>query len=768
MFGGLFCLTTKQTSNVFADDSKSYNISASGTYMITDNKGYKTTSTISKTMAFQSDTIGKLGISGVEAQGTYDGVAGYSIVNSSGASLKYTLSFSKDGINRTAWNLSSDSAKSVNGISLKNSSVGKGAVILEKKPIGQDGYSIVFKEGNVFNSKDNFETTSLDGEDINCGCYYRLSVAYEIYKTNRVKKGWWIFARWVNENEYKNCLEVYNFFVGRNSCNIQLLDLTEKDYSSYATDESQINLIKKGDTLQNGSVTSAGFKVDYLENKSYKVQYSRNNGSYEKADDGLELKQNGKYVVRVTSLFGNVKETTIYVYNGGADKGYATYFGDSIFAGKRIADLSATLPTYQTGVKLHFNGVGANIPLLRGEIINQTTNVVTKIEPSQNEQNITLNAEGVYYASLTNGDTNLAGTYYTYEFAFIVSNQSTYPSINRNNLLNSYSVSDYKTKHVEVKYTMDSGKTAYICFAESDYDLAYQFAYSVEKKYITKTDEGYLYNDVLYVDNILLVQAINSTIETKLSYCYFTKALDNFYIDNENLRSSINLDNLNYDKDIYVSTTISLGKMLNRQNIVDGNFRFSQIGEYESKNIIAKNVDTGKTFNLAYNIKLEKMLKESGRYLITETNTYGESVTYQIVYQNTNNTVIGLDVDDTNVEINKDNYQVIKGSNIKINSIANALDNDGVVVITNLSTKEVVFNNYEEFLSKEFTSDSYLISVFDRSGNVYSFILNLDGSEFDSISSAIDLVKLNNEQIYSYILAHGNNNIKNVYVEEVE
>lgn len=757
------CLNNQvQTVNA-ASSGNTYTISASGTYQTADNQGYYPNKAESRSMSFNASTFGNLTISGVQSQGSYSGKRAYSLEGSSTVSLKYTLKYGKTNINESSWNLSGDSATSVNGISLNGSSISKGCVILEKKNLKDKNYTVLLREGNVFNTKNNYETTSLSGEDINYGCYYRLSVAYEIYRSWQVKKGWWIFKKWVTEYEYKNCLEVYEFFVGRNSCNIQLLDLAEKDYSSYSEDEAQINLIKKGDTLQDGSVTSKGFKINYLENKSYKVQYSRNGASYKTATDGMKITQNGKYVVKVTSLFGNTKSTTIYVYNGGADKGYATYFGNSIFNGKQITDLSSSLPVYQTGVKVQLNGVGNYIPQLRGQIVNQQTQMVTKVNPNVSKQSIELKTEGVYYISLHNADENLAGTYYSYEFAFVVSNKSTYPSINRNNVLTNYSIFDYDTKHIEVKYTMDSGKTAYICFDKDNYDEAYQFAYAVEKKYITEQNGVYIYNGKSYTDNLKLVEAINEVIKTKISYQYFTKALDNFYVDEDLVGLSIKVDQLNYNKDVYVSTAVNISKMLNKENIIDGNFRFVKVGDYESKSLTAKNLETNEVYKLKYNTKVSQMLNKTGNYLITETNCYGESINYKVVYANSNETKFALNVDGVDVIINRNNYQLVKGTNISINSISNEFDSDGVIVVANLSTKQVETYDYEEIVGKEFNSNNYLLSLIDRSGNVYSVILSCSDIPVSNLTTAINSVKNQNAKVYEYILRYGVSSINGIY-----
>lgn len=763
MYCAFACLVSPKQTVSAASSGNSYTISASGTYQTADNKGYYPNKAESYSMSFNANTFGNLTISGVQSQGSYNGKSAYSLEGNTAVSLKYSLNYDKSSINKSVWNLSGDSATSVNGISLDGSSISKGCVILEKKTLNEKGYTVLLKEGNVFNDKSSYETTSLSGADINNGCYYRLSVAYEIYRSWKEKQGWWIFKKTVTKYEYKNCLEVYEFFVGRNSCNIQLLDLAEKDYSSYSEDEAQINLIKKGDTLQNGSVTSKGFKINYLENKSYNVQYSRNGAAYKDASDGTIITQNGKYDVKVTSLFGNTKTTTIYVYNGGADKGYATYFGDTIFNGKQISDLSSSLPVYQTGVKIHLNGVGNNIPLLRGQIINQQTQMITKINPSVGEQNIELKTEGVYYISLHNADENLAGTYYSYEFAFVVSNKSTYPSMNRSNILTNYSVFDYDTKHIEVKYEMDTGKIAYICFDKDNFDEAYQFAYAVEKKYIAENNGVYTYNGKNYTDNLDLVEAINNVVKTKLSYQYFTKALDNFYVDENLVGLSIKVDELNYNKDVYVSTAVNISKMLNKENIVDGNFKFMKVGDYESKVLTAKNLDTNEVIKLKYATKLSKMLNKTGKYLITETNCYGESVSYEIIYANTNETQLILKVDGADVNVNRNNYQVVKGTKISVESISNNFDSDGVVVVANLSTKEVEIYDNEEIAGKEFKDDNYLISMIDRSGNVYSVVLNCGNTEVTNLSTAINFVKNQNTKVYEYILKYGVASINGIY-----
>lgn len=749
---------------VLADTNNKYTINASCTYQTPDNKKYLSKHAESwNKMSFNSSTFGKLEISGVNPEANYDNVLAYSLKGDSPVSITYTSLFSNNYINNSVWNISKDSAQRVNGISLNKSSICKGAFILEKKQIGEKNYKVEKKLNNIFENKVAVKIDSLNGDQINTGCYYRATVAYEIYRKYEVKKRflWW---NWTDtKTEYKNCLESYNFFVGKNSCKIQLLDLAEKDYSQYADDDEQKDIIKNGDTLLNNSVTVKGFKINYLGNKSYNVKYSYNNKSFVQATDGLELKQNGKYIISVKSLFGKETLTTIYVFNGGFNKGYSSYFGQNILHGKQVANLEQKLETYQVGVAVKLIGTNGFLPTLRGKITNNSTNAITIINPSINEQTFVLNTPGVYSIELVNGDTNLPGTYYTYNFAFIVSEQSAKPSINISNILTSSSIKDYSSKFIDVKYIMKSGKVAHICFNKDDYTMAYQFAFAVEKKYVTKLDDGYLYDGNKYTNNLSLVKAMNKNIDDKISYNFFTNANKSIFIDTSDLASYINVEDLNYNKDVYLTTAVEQGKMSLRQNILDANFRFVQAGTYESETITAKNLKNNKITKLSYNTKLGSMLKESGKYLITETNSYGESIQYNIIYCKEYTAQITLDVDGNEVVLSNNNYQIINGKKVSIKTIINELDADGVLTIANLNTKQISMFDNDDASYIDLENDNYLLTFMDRSGNTYNLVINCNDNEIKSISEAINIVKNENLELYKYIVKQKVSSLTNTY-----
>ena len=157
------------------------------------------------------------------------------------------------------------------------------------------------------------------------------------------------------------------------------------------------------------------------------------------------------------------------------------------------------------------------------------------------------------------------------------------------------------------------------------------------------------------------------------------------------------------------------------------------------------------------------MLKTSGKYLITETNKYNESITYTIVYEKTNETTLNLNVDGKTIKVNRTNYQVINGLNIIVKSLNNVLDSDGVIVVANLRTKQVNLYDYEEFVNKQFNTDSYLVSLIDRSGNVYTMVLNCGNLQVTSLTSLINSVKNQNTKIYNYILKYGVSAVNGTY-----
>lgn len=761
---GLFASLSIQNDDMVFAKTNSYNIAASGTYLMNDNTGYHPYNGYNSYMSFGSTTIGNLTIGGVNSKSKYNGTLAYAQDGGNQVTLSYALKYSKNNIAGSVWNLSSDTATSVNDINL-NANIKYGSVLLQKKRVADSSYSTVVKSANAFNNGN--WTSTLSGEDVNDGCYYKVTVAYEIYRNYSVKHKILFITWYTTETEYKNCLEVYTFFVGRDGCNIQIKELATKDYSAYSDDESTAKLIEKGDTLQNGSVTTSGFKLDYLGNKSYTVTYSHNNKAYQNAYNGQEFKTNGLYKIKVKNLFGETKETNVYVFNGGLDKGYATYFGDNFVQGKRVANLDVAIPTYQSGAILKINAVGQYIPSLYGTVTNQTTGYSFNISKSSSLSQFTLSEEGVYLVDLYNADQNLAGSSYNYSFAFIILNQSTYPSINYGNIVTSINVSDYDSKMIQVSYTMPSGYKAYICFDKENYVNAYQFAYDLEKMYLQKISGGYRYNGVIYTNEMELVNAINEVLETKVSFTYINPLFETFYMDENSLTASILIKNLNFNNDIYLTTVSEQNKLVLRNNIVGDDFKFVQLGDYETKNIVAQNDQTGVRTKLKYNTKIGNQLSVSGSYTITETNCYGESITYKIVFCKDNQSKLYLNVDGQNIVVDNNNYQIINASTVVLSQIINNYDKDGIVILTNLTTHETNEYSNEEISGLAFEEGNNVLTMIDRSGNIINIVLNINTENDLTLAEALNQAKVENAALYAVIVAQGVSNLNNVYAYQV-
>ena len=86
-----------------------------------------------------------------------------------------------------------------------------------------------------------------------------------------------------------------------------------------------------------------------------------------------------------------------------------------------------------------------------------------------------------------------------------------------------------------------------------------------------------------------------------------------------------------------------------------------------------------------------------------------------------------------------------------------------MVVVANLKTKEVKMFDYAEIVGKQFNTDNYLLSIVDRSGNVYSIVLKCSNDEVTNLTNAINSVKNQNVKIYEYILNYGVSTINSIY-----
>ena len=91
----------------------------------------------------------------------------------------------------------------------------------------------------------------------------------------------------------------------------------------------------------------------------------------------------------------------------------------------------------------------------------------------------------------------------------------------------------------------------------------------------------------------------------------------------------------------------------------------------------------------------------------------------------------------------------------KISSVVNSLDSDGVVMIANLSTSQRTIMTNAEVSELDLSGADYLITIIDRSGNIFSFVINGGANHFTSVLSAVQMAQNIDYQFYSHVISKG-------------
>ena len=102
-------------------------------------------------------------------------------------------------------------------------------------------------------------------------------------------------------------------------------------------------MMQIGETLQDGSVTNKGFKLDKLGKSCNTVNVSYNGGEYSEQEDGARFTEPGKYDVEVCTKLGDKFHYTIYISDD-SDQNFDTYFGQDCMNGERLFDENSMYP----------------------------------------------------------------------------------------------------------------------------------------------------------------------------------------------------------------------------------------------------------------------------------------------------------------------------------------------------------------------------------------------------------------------------------------
>ncbi len=725
----VICHAANQTS-ALTIEGKHYEIPANKKYTYTDYEPIGEGNVSAGKLEIRGDSIEKE---------KFGGKVAYGVTGNAAFVFKYNNTLRTEDSKK--WHIVKDKTKNVNGRKL-DSNILKGVLLIQKSSNGKDYTDAANPVCDFFNTPDSEkEFYKTGGSDKDKGVFYRITIAYKVEK----KEGWF--------PEDTRVVDLYEFYVVENSGIITIHNLSSDE--ELVKKESEGNtmytqeLLLHGETLVNNSVTRDGFKIEKYPT-SYDVTVKRNSGEAQAAKTDYEYTADGKYTITVTTKLGVQYETIIFVFKGGEDKGYSTYFADGFIQAERIHK-GGPYPTYARGGRILVRTVNGAVPVIHGSLKNADSGeIVYTLKERRRSQSYTL-TPGNYVAELYNGNPDVAGSIYRYSFRFTVVDEESKPYVNYDNLMNSYEMKDFKTKHYEVAYQTTAGGFIYVCFSMDSYDDALRYAREIEARFVEYPDgksegdefNGAYYKDeenpnkkVKYYDKTKLTSVAEKYAKQNVEINYFN-SLDEFTYRTYNNDLLECLEELSEKNSIKVfPSEEEKEKLISRKPYLNG-FKFVHVSDYDVVTVDAISKNTGNTTRLKFQKPVEEQLKETSLYTIVETNEYGNTSEYEAYYVNECNTSMVWHVINDGLETTKevsyndvsDEKIVLDADSAFVSDIKNVFDEEAIVTIK----APDVYSFEMKCLASEFTNlefnkvGKYEISFIDRTGHSYEVELNISG-----------------------------------------
>ena len=701
-------------------------------------------------MSFGRKTFGSLEVSGqIDSMRTFNGIPAYGVIGNE-LKLSYKLDYSEvKGI----WHLFSIDEKSFLGRDLKGK-IRTGVMLIQKSETGKDGWTDVVPpildifSGPTDGLSDVDDFYRINSDSISKGSYYRIIIEYK--SANDKPKD---AQRFLDKYFFYRNIEVYTFYVCKNDPYLPIHNLSV-DTDDYVTDGYSIEAVKYGETLTNGATTISGF--------SYKSAVSANEIRINNKPAEIEntITDNGKYSIDVQTKLGKKGSTTVYVFNGGSDKGYSTYFGDNHIQGQRVFK-EGQYPSYTTGTKLVIQQVADSVPMLRGRFVNLTTGKSVALTASRSKREYDLDV-GEYEADYFNG-INESGSYYHYKFRFNIVDEKAEPHVNYGTLLGLNRTCDLNSKHYEVIYQTTRGGQISVCFA--NYDDAFSYAYEIQKRNIEIRESGTYYfpkdSDSTKIrydistdeGKIRLTEALNYYAEKNIEVWYFDPN-DEYTYETLEEDQLADLERLSLSKSVKVFPSESEREKMRSGRSYLNQFQFVYVADYESNNVVAYCDRTKDTLLIRYGVPADDQLYLSSKYTIEETNSYGNTVTYDAWYLAKNDTVVkGTKIyngDESPIYIDESNHAEIIADVLRIDEITNPYDENALITISSdcysfdlkcLASEAEGLTLYE--------GGKYTIVFSDITGNSYSTTVSITGMA--SYSDAVDESAVTYTELFNQI-----------------
>ena len=671
-------------------------------------------------------------------QSTKDDVVAYGL---NGSHVSFSITYDNSLLNSSnpdVWHITSDKSTGVADYSL-GASVNKGCLLILKKQRGGEYELAANPITNFTYGADNFYTPS--GEDVYAGTYYKIVFAYS--SRVRTQKG---FIGIGEKYDTYYHTEIYEFYLCENSANMSIHNLSIAD-EHFDNEEYDINLLKKGETLIDGSVTTQGFKIDKLNISGNSITVKYNDTQVSPVADGTTFTEPGKYEITTITKLGKQKTQVIYIFHTD-DNGYATYFGESLIHASRVFRFG-DYPTYAKGAYIAINEVDENTPILYGTVVNlDTEQVVFNTTQTRAAQKFDL-APGNYQIEFYSGNPDISGSLFKYIFRFEIIDEKSAPYVNYYNLMSTERLEDLQSKHYEVAYQTTGGGYIFVCFSLESYDDAFEYAYEIEKRFIEKQENGLYYKSidnpslkVKYFDYVELTAALNFYAKKNVEINYFNP-LDTFTYQTYNNDLLGSLEALSLTDSIKVFPSQDEKDRLIKRRPYINNFQFINVADYDVISVTAFCEKDNKTYNIEFNKPIEEQLHVSSKYTITETNIYGDSVSYDVYFINEIQTISHWTASQNGVEsvIDVSVRDIINGKMeitaeyLVLNDITNALDTDAIVTIKapDIYAFEIKCQISEMKGFTIYETGVYELTFIDMLGNSYTLIATITGAQWQDV-----------------------------------
>jgi len=726
----LFSVTV--TTRVYADDETRTSVTLEGRfYEMPDNKAYSFgTSMPTEAMSYGKPAAGKLVMRGtINKSEPRNGMSTYGVIGK--VTFTYTYENNITDSKRENWYITSDREKKVINKKL-DTDILHGALIIQKSYDGAHFEDVTNPVCDFFNQEtQGVELYSSSGEDISRGIYYRFIIAYKTV----IHDGGLLPAK-------RRHMEVYDCFVVENSGIISIHNLSLNEEMIENEEYSQESL-KHGETLLDQSVTRDGFQIESF-SSSYEVKVQKDNEDAVIADSSMKFTEDGKYTITTKTKLGKKREQTIYVFSGGHDKGYATYFGNGFVQGERVFR-DGNIPTFARGSKVQLLKIGNSVPPLNGNLVDiKTGKSVYSFSGRRDLQSFSLDP-GEYKADLYNGDKNAVGSIYHYAFSFKVIDEDADPYVNYHTLQTREELKDLSTKHYEVAYPTTLGGFVFVCFDLNSYDDALKYAREIEARFVEKASDGGFYyksednpnHKVKYVDRSELTRVSEKYAKSNVEIDYFNP-LDTFTYQTYDNNLLECLEDINTSESIKVfPSQDEKEKMIDRAYYLNG-FTFIKAADYDVVAVAAESKSSGEDIPISLGKPVDEQLNETSRYKITESNIYGRIRTYDAVYVNECQTKSVWNIknggEESALEVSAktmqdENRLHITADSAYVTDISNEYDEWAIVTIKapgiySFENKCLVSELKNLELDK---AGSYQICFIDRLGNSYELDIDISG-----------------------------------------